>query len=90
MHKKPTYLVRGAPSPIRKYRMATAYRAAPLDPLDEPLKEHAGGRCGHPARSAGGNPVDSWRPVIRLLVSVHLVLRPPCRCAAHLMADKIP
>ena len=28
--------------------------------------EHAGGRTGHPPRSAGGNPVDSWRPVIRI------------------------
>ena len=35
--------------------------------------EHAGGRSGDPARSAGGHPVDSWRPVIRLPVSIHLV-----------------
>ena len=32
--------------------------------------EHAGGRSGHPARSAGGHPVDSWRLVIRLSVSI--------------------
>ena len=48
--------------------------------------EHVGGRCGHPPRSAGGHPVDSWRPVIRLPVSIHLVLSLTCRCAAHLMA----
>ena len=41
LRKKPTYLVRGAPSPIRKYRMAIAHRAAPLDPLDEPLSTPA-------------------------------------------------
>ena len=52
--------------------------------------EHAGGRSGHPARSAGGHPVDSWRLVIRLPVSIHLVLSLTCRCAAHLMADRIP
>ena len=52
--------------------------------------EHAGGRTGHPTGSAGGNPVDSWRPVIRLPVSIHLVLSLTCRCAAHLMADRIP
>ena len=26
--------------------------------------EHAGGRSRDPPRSAGGHPVDSWRPVI--------------------------
>ena len=52
--------------------------------------EHAGGRSCDPARSAGGHPVDSWRLVIRLPVSIHLVLSLTCRCAAHLMADRIP
>jgi len=52
--------------------------------------EHAGGRTDHPTGSAGGHPVDSWRPVIRLPVSIHLVLSLTCRCAAHLMATKIP
>ena len=52
--------------------------------------EHAGGRSGHPPRSAGGHPVDSWRLVIRLPVSIHLVLSLTCKCAAHLMATKLP
>ena len=41
MSKKPTHLAGGAPGPIRKYRMAIAHRAVPLDPLDEPLSTPA-------------------------------------------------
>ena len=52
--------------------------------------EHAGGRSGHPARSAGGHPVDSWRLVIRLPVSIHLVLSLTCSCAGHPTPHRIP
>ena len=51
--------------------------------------EHAGGRSGHPARSAGGHPVDGWRPVIRLPVFIHLVLSLTCSCAGHPTRDRI-
>ena len=52
--------------------------------------EHAGGRSCHSPRSAGGHPVDSWRLVIRLPVSIHLVLSLTCSCAGHPTPHRIP
>ena len=52
-----------------------AYRHYPPRRCTRPPRratEHAGGRSGHPARSAGGHPVDGWRPVIRLPVSIYI------------------
>ena len=60
MHKKLTHLAGGAPRPIRKYRMTIAHRAAPLDPLDEPLSTTA---------VAAGTPAVGRWPSCRQLAS---------------------
>ena len=60
MCKKLTHLAGGAPRPIRKYRMTIAHRAAPLDPLDEPLSTTA---------VAAGTPAVGRWPSCRRLAS---------------------
>ena len=89
MSKKPTHLAGGAPRPIRKYRMTIAHRAAPLDPLDEPLSTLAV-VAGTPRGQQVAILSTAGVLVIRLPVSIHLVVSLTCRCAAHLMADRIP